>query len=130
MNNEQYVELSARTDLPDYSVVAHRLQNDQTCRLLHAVIGLGTEAGEAQDMLKKHIFYGKPIDTANLAEEVGDMLWYAAIICRVTGLSIERMMETNIKKLSARFPEKFTEEHAEHRDLATERAILEDGVRL
>lgn len=127
MTNEEYVEKAARTDLPGYAVVAHRLQNEEVCKLLHAVIGLVTEAGEAADMMKKHIFYGKPIDKVNLAEEVGDLLWYAAIVCRLTGLSVEQLMEMNINKLAKRFPEKFTEELAENRDLAAERATLESG---
>ena len=126
MQPSQYVnELSKRTDLPSYAIVAHRLQTEETCKLLHAVIGLATEAAEAQDMLKKHIFYGKPIDKVNLAEECGDILWYVAIVCRATGISFEQLMEGNIEKLSKRFPEKFTEEHADNRNLSVERTILE-----
>jgi NTP pyrophosphatase (non-canonical NTP hydrolase) len=127
MNNEQYVEKSARTDLPSYAVVAHRLQNEDTCKLLHAGIGLSTEANEVLDMLKKHIYYGKPIDKVNLAEECGDILWYVSIVCRVSGLSIEQLMEMNINKLAKRFPEKFTEELADNRDLAVERTTLESS---
>jgi hypothetical protein len=41
------------------------------------------------------------------------------------GMTYEEAMITNIDKLKARFPEKFTEYLAENRDLVTERKILE-----
>ncbi len=95
-------------------------------RLLHAGIGLATESGEFLDALKKHIFYGKPLDRTNLKEEAGDLMWYIAIALDELGSSFEEVQATNIAKLRARYPEKFTEELAENRDLKTERKILED----
>ena len=35
-------------------------------------------------------------------------------------------MDTNIAKLKARYPDKFTDELAENRNIATEREILEN----
>ena len=101
-----------------------RLMDDGTKRLLHAGIGLSTEAGEFLDALKKHIFYGKELDKVNLAEEMGDMFWYMAIVADELGFEFEEVMEKNISKLKARYGEKFTEEKAENRDLNTERDIL------
>jgi NTP pyrophosphatase (non-canonical NTP hydrolase) len=45
----------------------------------HSVLGLKTEAGEALDALKRHVFYGLPLNTVNLAEEIGDLAWYCHI---------------------------------------------------
>ena len=90
-------------------------------------MGLVTEAGEFQDMLKKHVFYGKPLDEVNLKEEIGDLLWYCAIALEALDTDFEAVMETNINKLKARYPEKFTEDKAENRDLVKEREILENG---
>ena len=95
-------------------------------RLLHAGMGIATEAGEFLDALKKSIFYGKELDRVNLKEELGDLLWYIAIAMDELGTNFETEMERNIKKLKARYPEKFTQEHAEYRDLETERKILEE----
>lgn len=120
-----YLNESARTDLPDYKLITDRLNNEETARLIHAGLGLATEAAEFQDMLKKHIMYGKPIDKVNLAEEIGDTLWYCALALRTLGFSFEEIMDKNISKLKARFPDKFTEYHAQNRDLETERKILE-----
>ena len=95
--------------------------------VLHAIVGISTEAGELLDVVKKNLFYGKPVDYVNLDEEMGDVLWYVAIYASARGLPIERMMQTNIEKLRVRFPSRFTEHDANNRDLAAERATLEAG---
>lgn len=94
-------------------------------RLLHAAMGMATEAGEFLDPIKKHLFYGKPLDLVNLREEVGDLLWYIAIACDALDTTIDAEMQRNIAKLRKRYPEKFTSEAANERDLTAERAILE-----
>lgn len=100
------------------------LDEDQT-RLLHAAIGIQTEAGEFSDQLKKHLFYGKELDLVNLQEEMGDLLWYMAIACDVLGTSFEVEQERVIKKLKTRYPDKFTNDLAENRNLDAEREVLE-----
>ena len=75
--------------------------------------------------MKKHIFYGKPLDEVNLKEEVGDLLWYIAIICDELNTSFDEIMSTNIEKLRARYGGKFSEVKALNGNLQTERAILE-----
>lgn len=44
--------------------------------LLHMAIGIAGEAGELLDAIKKHVIYGKPMDRANLIEELGDLEFY------------------------------------------------------
>lgn len=87
-------------------------ENNNTLRLLHASMGLGTEAGEFADDLKKHIFYGKELDPEHLKEELGDLLWYIGIAADVLGTSVQEIMRDNIAKLKKRYPEKFTEQDA------------------
>jgi NTP pyrophosphatase (non-canonical NTP hydrolase) len=132
MDNLTYQNNALRTNGPDYYKVGERLRGleseltyNQSLDLLHASMGLVTEAGEFQDMLKKHLYYGRELDTVNLKEEIGDVLWYCAIALRALGTNFDQVMKTNIEKLQARYPEKFTEHHAENRDLKTEREILE-----
>lgn len=121
----EFIKSSLITEARDMSPVLERLQDTGTVRLIHAMIGLCTESGEIQDMMKKHIFYGKEIDKVNLKEELGDLMWYMAIACDEAGISLEEVMQTNIDKLRARYGEKFTEEAALNRNLDTERQILE-----
>lgn len=119
-----YIEEAMRTNSPNFPVELHK--NRKTVDLLHAAIGMSTESGEFLDALKKHLFYGKPLDFVNLAEELGDMCWYVAVALNALGLTFEDVQQSNINKLRARYPEKFTAELAENRDLVAERTLLEE----
>lgn len=93
-------------------------------RLLHGIIGIATEAGEMLEALRQGI-EGGVFDLTNVAEEVGDNQWYAAAILRALKTNFESVQRTNIAKLRARFPNKFTEFDANNRNLHAERQILE-----
>lgn len=115
----QYQEDAGRTE----SIVTVNL-DEQTGRLLHAGMGLCTEAGEFMDALKRFIYYGKPFDPVNLKEEAGDILWYVALLCNALEVDMQDVMDTNIAKLKARYGEKFSSERAVNRDLESEREVL------
>lgn len=95
-------------------------------RLIHACMGMQTETAEFTDALKKSLFYGKTLDTVNLKEELGDLLWYVSIAMDELGTTYEAEMQRVINKLKLRYPEKFTEEDATNRDLVAERKLLEE----
>lgn len=95
-------------------------------QLMHAAIGMATEAGEVLDALKKSIIYGRPVDVANILEEAGDEKWYLALLLRTIGSTDREAGEKNIKKLLIRYPEKFSGEQAVTRNVALERAVFED----
>jgi NTP pyrophosphatase (non-canonical NTP hydrolase) len=118
-----FVSDAIRTE-PDYSKAVERLSDPRTVRLLHVAMGLCTEAGEFLDVLKKHIFYGREIDTVNLVEELGDTSWYQRVGCDALEISFTEMLLRNVRKLRSRFPEKFTEQAAKERDLEAERVAL------
>jgi NTP pyrophosphatase (non-canonical NTP hydrolase) len=125
MRANDYVKLATVTESKDFAAISRRFDDVDTIRLCHAMIGLCTEAGEFQDAVKKSLFYGKTLDRTNLAEELGDIMWYVAIACDTLGVNLEDVMEKNIAKLKARYGDKFTEQAALNRDLETERKILE-----
>ena len=120
---ENFVQLATRTEAPSNPDLMRRLTDN--AREIHAFMGLLTEVGELVDAYKKHIFYGKPLDDVNVKEEVGDILWYIAILLDVGGVSFAECMEAVIAKLRVRYPEKFTEQSAIERDLVQERQTLE-----
>jgi NTP pyrophosphatase (non-canonical NTP hydrolase) len=122
--NDEYVFSALKTESMS-EAVALRLQDERTIRLLHAGMGMVTEAAEFLDALKKHIFYGKAIDYTNLAEEIGDQLWYVAIGTDAIEVRLDDVMDTNIAKLKARYPQNFDAKAAVNRDLEAERKILE-----
>lgn len=120
VNSENYVSKVLRTESKDLEKIKERVNKDKIIRLLHAGSGMVTEAGEFVDMLKKHIFYGKPFDSVNAREELGDILWYVGIACDVLGTTMDEVMSNNIEKLQKRYPEKFTDENALNRDVEKE----------
>jgi NTP pyrophosphatase (non-canonical NTP hydrolase) len=95
--------------------------------LLHGAIGMATEVGELQDAVKRALFYGRELDTANVLEECGDVLWYLAVALDAVGYTLGEAMGANLRKLRARYPERFTEERATVRDLDAERAAVIGG---
>lgn len=125
MNPKDYIQKALRTATHDYENIGKRLQDADTISLLHAGIGLTTEGAEFLDAVKKHVYYGKQLDKVNLIEEISDVFWFCAIACNTLGVSFEEVMAKNIAKLEARYPNGFTEDKAENRDLAKERKILE-----
>lgn len=91
---------------------------------VHAILGVATEAGELVET-----FLNEPAhpDATNVAEELGDLNWYEAILHRKFNTTPEEVWAANILKLLTRYPEKFTTEAAVNRDLAAEREVLENG---
>ena len=116
MTNTEYQKLAQRT----LALCETSLLDE-----LHMVLGLQTEGAEIADVYKKHIAYDKVLDYVNIKEELGDSLWYIANLCNLKGWDMGDIMATNIKKLEARFPEKFSQEKALNRNLEIERKILE-----
>lgn len=120
-----YIQHAKRTE-PDYTAVVGRVVHTKALRLLHGAMGLVTESAEFLDGLKKYFFYGKPLDTTNLKEECGDLFWYLAILADEMGeANFTNMLQQNIAKLKVRYPEKFSEEAAQQRNVSAERDVLE-----
>jgi NTP pyrophosphatase (non-canonical NTP hydrolase) len=119
MNAKKYQKEATRT-----FAYSKKSLNSSMLNLLHCAIGASTEAGELLDTFKKTIYYGKVLDVVNIKEEIGDQLWYLSNLCELLGFDIEDVMETNIKKLKARYPEKFTKQLALKRNLEAEKIVL------
>tara|TARA_Y100001970_G_scaffold24556_3_gene29286 strand:+ start:7267 stop:7656 length:390 start_codon:yes stop_codon:yes gene_type:complete len=76
-------------------------------RTMTAAIGLASEAGEFSEIVKKIIFQGKPFTDEtkdHMKKELGDCLWYIAQACMALGLSFDDLFNSNIEKLSSRYP--------------------------
>lgn len=83
--------------------------------LLHAALGLVTEAGEILSVL-----WETEVDLDKVREELGDAAWYYALGLKAVGQTVEENQAAVIRKLRARYPEKFTEQRAIERDLDAE----------
>jgi len=75
--------------------------------LMTVAIGLGSECGEFQEIVKKIFFQGKPFNEENLfhmKRELGDIIWYWTNACTALGLDPNEVIEENVKKLQSRYP--------------------------
>lgn len=94
-------------------------------RVFHGIVGIATEAGELVEALNAS---QNTIDTTNVLEEIGDLNWYSAILIDELKGDFEKVLTANIEKLKARFPEKFSNEHAINRNVEIERKVLEQNT--
>ena len=105
MTGNEYQRLAARTINQDLY---------QSQLILHAVFGMCSEAGEIAGLFQKK-FQGHKVDFDHLKKEVGDLLWFAAELCTAYDIEMDDVMQLNIDKLKARFPDGFEVEKSLHR---------------
>lgn len=86
--------------------------NNLNAEFLHAAIGVCTEAGELLDAIKKHVIYNKPLDRANVIEELGDIEFYLQMMRTALGIEHHEIIEANVSKLSKRYPQGYTDSDA------------------
>ena len=131
MNGKEYQDLAMRTNdgkaterlLDKYDMIdffkqekgGKPCENYDLGGILNGCLGLSGEAGEFNDMVKKWIFHEKPLDVDHAQKEVGDILWYIAMICHSFGWDMNQIMQMNIDKLKARYPDGFDVELSAHR---------------
>ena len=108
MTTAEYQDL-LYTTAPDQYNLAHKLMAIKDAELLHAMLGIVTEAGEFTDAIKKNLIYNKPLDRTNMVEELGDLTWYIGLAIMALGSTWGEVFEANIRKLAARYPERFIE---------------------
>lgn len=74
--------------------------------MVYTVLGLASEAGELAGKLKKVIRdRGGVIDAADreaMGYELGDCLWYVAMVAKELGYSLNQIAEMNVLKLRSR----------------------------
>lgn len=112
------IDLVLKTESPADEVMKNL--DKRKIRMLHAAVGIATEAGELLDNIKKTIFYNKEIDILNIVEELGDIDWYITLMSYLIGYNMEKIKDMNNKKLIARYGDKFSNEKANNRDLKKE----------
>lgn len=99
---------------------------------IHAILGLAGESGELIEALIATVEAtmkgdAAGLDTVNLKEEAGDKLWFLALLFKELDTDFSTEGARVIAKLKVRFPDRFTEDRANTRDLDAERVALEAG---
>ena len=75
--------------------------------LEYLALGLTSEAGEVAGKVKKIIRDGADIEDYELkkiaiAAEIGDVIWYCAMLAKEVGVPLNHIMKENLKKLHGR----------------------------
>ena len=102
----------------EYQQAALRTANGEFSgvnQLANGLMGLCGESGEALDILKKHLFQGHDLDREHIAKELGDVAWYLAVSAYSIGYDLEDILQMNVDKLKARYPDGFNTELSQHR---------------
>lgn len=75
-------------------------------RIIYPALGMCGEAGEVADKVKKVIRDNAQDFTAEkkheIAKEIGDVLWYCAVLSHDLGFTLEEVAQMNIDKLQSR----------------------------
>ena len=75
-------------------------------QLVCTVLGLNGEAGEVAEKIKKVIRDKNSVigdeDRREIQKELGDVLWYLAVLSDTLGLDLEAVAALNLEKLKSR----------------------------
>ena len=130
MNANKYQKLAMRTNdgkasdrligkMQEYDMKFSNEQSDKESvdigGIFNACLGLSGEVGELNDMIKKWVFHEKDLDMEHAKKEAGDILWYISMLCESFGWNMNEIMQMNVDKLIARYPDGFDIDRANHR---------------
>lgn len=102
MNLKEYQELCKKT--------AAKYDNPEK-EIMTWGLGISGEAGDVGGCIKKTFSHGDD-QKAGIKENLGDTMWYVAMICNFFGWNLEEVLDENINKLRKRYPQGFTEKDA------------------
>lgn len=109
-----HAEMVAALAKPGADIVA-TLDADKA-HALHMAVGIAGESGELLDAIKKHVVYNKPLDRANVVEELGDLEFYMEGLRQGLGITRGEVLAHNIAKLSKRYEAgKYSDQAAQQR---------------
>lgn len=107
MTGNEYQKLAERTmDLDN------RELSDCEYHALHGMVG---EIGELHSIYQKRYQGHYETTDEHRKKEIGDLLWFVAEYCTACDWKLEDVMQLNIDKLRARYPEGFDSEKSLHR---------------
>jgi len=70
--------------------------------IIYPALGLGGEAGEIQEKIKKWLRKDNELDKDALLSELGDPLWYIVSLADDLGYTLQDVVDRNVEKLTSR----------------------------
>jgi NTP pyrophosphatase (non-canonical NTP hydrolase) len=110
---QDFVKTVTSTESNDIAALLDRLNklsqepNLNISLLMTAGIGLASEGGEFNEIVKKMLFQGKPFNEENrfhMKRELGDIIWYWINASRALGYDPNEVIAENVDKLKSRYP--------------------------
>lgn len=89
-------------EMQSYQDQAFTTATEPSKNIYYMTLGLTGEAGEVANKVKKVMRDGKALDLDDIKKEIGDVLWYVAGLCTVTGIPLEEVAKANLEKLADR----------------------------
>ena len=109
------IEVETLNDYQRFAGVTANMELDEKMNLAVLALGLPGEAGEVADHVKKHLGHGHELDKNKMLKEIGDVMWYVAVLSNALGFSLQEVAQANIDKLRARYPGGFSVEASKNR---------------
>ena len=106
MTGNEYQRLASRT-IPDTFTSCMKKN--------HALHGMVAEIGELHSIYQKRYQGHEENGLEHYKKELGDLLWFIAEYCTGMRWNLDDVMQMNIDKLKARYPDGFDAEHSLHR---------------
>lgn len=109
MSNQPYLTKNSMLTFYTYQVIAKSTDHyPPETRLLALITGLASEAGECAGKVSKHLRGDERYTTDEqlrdaLVPELGDVLWYIAMIADCLGVSLSDVASANVEKLNDRY---------------------------
>ncbi|MCX6723408.1 MAG: nucleoside triphosphate pyrophosphohydrolase family protein [Candidatus Staskawiczbacteria bacterium] len=88
--------------------------DDRNVEIMAYGLGISGEAGDVAGCIKK-TFVHLNDQTAGIRENLGDTMWYVAMICNFFDWDLKEVLTENIEKLKKRYPQGFSEIDADRK---------------
>jgi len=101
-------------DLKEYQKLCQRSAKkfrDKEKEIMTWGLGIAGEAGDVVGCIKKTHSH-KDNQKPGTKENLGDTMWYIAMICNFYGWNLEDVLAENVKKLAKRHPKGFSAKNA------------------
>ena len=95
-------DFGVEVDMDEYQKKARKFAiYDTRYKVVYPTLGLTSEAGEVSDKIKKWLRDGDA-NKEEIAKELGDVLWYAAVLAEDLGFTLSEVATMNLEKLGNR----------------------------
>jgi NTP pyrophosphatase (non-canonical NTP hydrolase) len=80
-----------------------KVMEDKDKEICNWGLGVAGEAGDVASCIKKEVFHENKKAKDGIRENIGDMMWYVAMICNFYDWSLDDILSENLEKLNERY---------------------------